>query len=73
MDVMLASLPAHVPVPAPPVQPEEFVKKPPAKRVRTYPESGECFRGRSPLGATIMMMTGLRVSGDGRWKSGWSW
>ena len=45
VDVMLASLPAHVPVPAPPVQPEEFVKEPPAKRVKTYPESGECFRG----------------------------
>ena len=45
VDVMLASLPSHVPVPAPHVQPEELVKEPPAKRMKTYPESGECFRG----------------------------
>ena len=45
VDVMLNSLPAHVPVPSVPKQPEEIVKEPPLKRVRPFPESGECFRG----------------------------
>ena len=45
VDVMLNSLPAHVPVPSVPMQPEEIVKEPPLKRVRPFPESGECFRG----------------------------
>ena len=49
MDVMLNSLPANIPVPAPPVQPEELVKEPPTKRARPFPESGECFRGAISL------------------------
>ncbi|CAE7880339.1 unnamed protein product, partial [Symbiodinium necroappetens] len=49
VDVMLNSLPASIPVPAPPVQPEELVKEPPMKRARPFPESGECFRGAISL------------------------
>ena len=49
VDVMLNSLPASIPVPAPPVQPEEIVKEPPVKRARPFPESGECFRGAISL------------------------
>ena len=31
------------------------------------------FEGRFLCGATTMMRIRLRVSGDGHWKSGWSW